>query len=237
MTMRMGAFSFAPRQVPTVAAVLMIALTLSLGRWQANRAEEKEARQALLERHMLEAPVRLTGPVPSAEPLLFRRVHAEGEWLGERQIYIDNQGREGRAGFAVITPLRLRGSDSVLLVNRGWTPRGREYPEAPRVPVPQGPVAVDGLAITPPARFIELSGEAVTGDVVQNLSIERYRARTKLDALPVVVLADPPAPGLAAFTERPDAGVAKHREYELTWFALAATTLVLWIALNTRRTA
>lgn len=213
----------------------MIALTVALGRWQMHRAEEKEARQALLERHMLEAPVRLTGPVTSAEPLLFRRVHAEGEWLGERQIYIDNQVHDGRAGFAVITPLRLRGSDAVLLVNRGWAPRGREYPEAPRVAVPAGPVAVDGLAITPPARFIELSAETVTGDVWQNLSIERYRARTRLDALPVVVLADPPAPGLAAFSDRPDAGVARHREYELTWFALAATTLVLWVVLNVKR--
>ena len=122
----------------------MIALTVSLGRWQLHRAEEKEARQALLERHMAEAPLRLTGPVPSAEPLLFRRVHAEGEWLGERQIYIDNQVHEGRAGFAVITPLRLRGSDAVLLVNRGWTARGSEYPRAPRISVQLTWTCTDG---------------------------------------------------------------------------------------------
>jgi surfeit locus 1 family protein len=87
----------------------------------------------------------------------------------------------------------------------------------------------------PPARFLELSGETVTGDVWQNLSIARIRDRLRLDALPVVILADPPAPGLAASTERPDAGIAKHREYELTWFAMAATVVVLWLALNTRR--
>ncbi len=53
--------------------------------------------------------------------------------------------------------------------------------------------------------------------------------------LPVVILADTPGAGLAAVTESPDAGVAKHREYELTWFSLAATAAVLWIALNLRR--
>jgi cytochrome oxidase assembly protein ShyY1 len=53
--------------------------------------------------------------------------------------------------------------------------------------------------------------------------------------LPVVVLADMPAPGLEAVRERPDTGVDKHREYMLTWSALAATALVLWIALNVRR--
>jgi surfeit locus 1 family protein len=213
----------------------MIALTISLGRWQMHRAEEKEARQSMLESRMAEPPVRLTGSVPSAEPLLFRRVHAEGDWLPERQIYIDNQIHDGRAGFAVVTPLRLRGSASAVLVNRGWEPRGPEYPQAPRVDAPAGPVAVDGIATLPPARFLELSSETVTGNVWQNLSIERYRTRTGLDVLPVVVLADPPAPGLASLAERPDFGVAKHREYELTWFSLAATVFVLWVALNLRR--
>src|SRR5512141_1169972 len=208
MRMRMGALSFAPRPVPTIAAILAITLTVSLGRWQMHRAEEKEARQAMLESRTAEPPLRLTGSVPSAEPLLFRRVHAEGDWLPERQIYIDNQIHDGRAGFAVVTPLRLRGSASTVLVNRGWEPRGTEYPRAPRVDAPAGPVAVDGIATLPPARYLELSGETVTGDVWQNLSIERYRARTGLDVLPVVVLADPPAPGLAALDARPDFGVA-----------------------------
>lgn len=213
----------------------MIALTIWLGLWQLHRAEEKEARQSLFDARMAEPPLRLTGPVPSAEPLLFRHVHAEGDWLAERQIYIDNQVHEGRAGFAVITPLRLRGSSAAVLVNRGWTPRGREYPRAPRIEVPAGPAAVDGLAVTPPARFIELSADAVTGDVWQNLSIERIRQASGLELLPVVVLADPASPGLQPFSERPDAGAARHREYELTWFALATTAFVLWLVLNVKR--
>jgi surfeit locus 1 family protein len=213
----------------------MIALTVALGRWQMHRAEEKRELQALLESRMAQAPLRLTGNVPSAEPLRFRRVHAEGEWIADRQIYIDNQMHEGRAGFAVVTPLRLAGSTAAVLVNRGWIPRGTEYPRAPKVPVPAGPAHADGLATTPPARFIELSSETVTGDVWQNLTTERYRARTGIEVLPVVILDDPPAPGLAAFAETPDAGVARHVEYEFTWFAFAATAFVLWVVLNVKR--
>ena len=220
--------------MPTVAAILVVALTVSLGRWQMHRAEQKEGIQALLEARMQEPPVDLTGPVPSAEPLLFRHVHARGEWVAPAQLFIDNQIHEGRAGFAVITPLRLQGSQAVVLVNRGWIARGNEYPRAPRVEVPSGTVDVRGVATVPPARFLELSAETVSGDVWQNLSIARIRDRLRLDALPIVVLADPPGPGLAAFTERPDAGIARHREYELTWFAMAATVVVLWLALNTR---
>ena len=219
----------------TLAAVLFLALLLSLGRWQLNRAAEKEARQALYDARLGEAPVVLTGAVPSPEPLLYRRVRAAGEWIAAKQIFIDNQIHEGRAGFNVITPLRLRGHPEAVLVNRGWIARDAAFPRAPAVAVPGGPVEVTGLATRPPARYRELSAETVVGDVWQNLSIERYGAQSGLALLPVVVLADSPAPGLAAVREKPDAGVAKHYEYALTWFALAATVLALWLALNVRR--
>jgi surfeit locus 1 family protein len=221
--------------VTTVAAAAFIALTLYLGRWQVDRGEEKAGRQALLEARVREAPVRLTGAVASAEPLLYRRVSAGGEWVGERQIFLDNQVHEGQAGFYVVTPLRIDPSGDAVLVNRGWIARDASYPRAPQVAVPAGRVEVNGLATTPPARYIELSGETVTDNVWQNLSIARFRSRTGLAVLPVVVLQDIPAPGLAAVRETPDAGIAKHQEYALTWFSLAATALVLWVALNLRR--
>jgi cytochrome oxidase assembly protein ShyY1 len=82
---------------------------------------------------------------------------------------------------------------------------------------------------------LELSGETVSGSVWQNLSIARYAASVKRDVLPVMILASSPAPGLAAVEEKPDAGVAKHREYSLTWFSLAIAVTALWLGLNVRR--
>jgi len=213
----------------------MLALLLSLGRWQVDRAAEKQQRQALLDARGAEAPVRLTGAVPSAEPLLYRRVRAAGEYLAERQIFIDNQIREGRAGFAVITPLRLAGGREAVLVHRGWIARDASYPRPPAVAVPAGAVEVSGLATLPPRRVLELSADTVSGNVWQNLDIAKVAAHAGLELLPVVILDDRPAPGLQPVRERPDAGVAKHQEYALTWFALAATVLALWIALNLRR--
>lgn len=216
---------------------MFFALLLWLGRWQLDRAGEKEARQALYDARLGESPVVLTGAVPDAQPLLYRRVRAAGEWIAARQIFVDNQIRDGRAGFNVITPLRLEGGDEAVLVNRGWIARNAaEYPRAPAVAVPAGRVEVAGLATRPPARYRELSPETVSGNVWQNLSIEKYAAASGLRLLPVVVLADTPGAGLAPVREKPDAGVAKHHEYALTWFALATTVLVLWLALNLRRT-
>lgn len=233
--MRIGAFAFSPGFWPTLGAAALIALTLFLARWQVNRGDEKEARQALLDARATDAPVTLSGPVDSAEPLVYRRVRASGQWMARGQVFIDNQVVGGRAGYHVVTPLQLSGSTGALLVNRGWIPRGPDYPRAPAVAVPAGAVQVTGMATLPPKRYLELGTQTVQGDVWQNLSVERYRAQTGIAVLPVVVLADAAAPGLTPVRARPDAGVEKHREYALTWFSLAATTLALWIALNLKR--
>lgn len=233
--MRVAGLAFSPRPVPTVAAFALVALTGWLGAWQADRAQEKTVRQALLEARVREAPLTLTGRVDSAEALLFRRVRVEGRYVPGGQVFVDNRIHAGRAGFEVVTPLAIGGAGALVLVNRGWTARTAAYPAAPEVPVPAGDQVVEGLATVPPARYVELSGETVTGNVWQNLSIARYAARAGRDVLPVVILASPPGPGLAAVEERPDAGVAKHREYMLTWYSLAVTVAALWVGLNLRK--
>jgi surfeit locus 1 family protein len=233
--MRPGAWRFTPRLVPTLAAAVMLALLLSLGRWQVSRAHEKEERQALYEARLAAPPFRLAGPVDDGGALLYRRLEATGRYQPTQQIYIDNRLHQGRAGFHVITPLQLEGTSATVLVNRGWVARTAEYPRPPAVAVPEGPVTVTGLATLPPARVLELSADTVAGSVWQNLSIARYRERTKQDVLPFVLLAAAPAPGAAPVIEQPDAGVAKHKEYALTWFSLAATVVALWLGLNLRR--
>jgi surfeit locus 1 family protein len=234
--MRRAGWRFGPRPVPTLAAAAMVALTLWLAAWQAGRAGEKQERQAMLEARVREPVVELTGALASAESVLFRRVRARGSYLAEGQIFVDNRQHAGRAGFHVLTPLRLQSGVAVLVL-RGWAARTSAYPAPPEAPVPGGPVTVEGLASVPPARFVELSSQTVSGAVWQNLSIEKYRERMRIDVLPVIVLAAAPGAGMTAVVEKPDAGVEKHQEYALTWLALAVTTAVLWVALNLRRAA
>ncbi len=233
--MRIGAFDFSPRPVPTVAAAATVALTAFLGNWQAGRAEEKAALQATFAARAVEAPLTLGGGARSAQELLFRRVRARGTFVPGGQFFIDNRVHGGRAGFHVVAPLALGAGGPVVLVNRGWVARTAAYPAPPEVPLPAGEQSVEGLATLPPRRFVELSADTVSGKVWQNLSLERYAARAGREVLPVVVLASPPAPGLAAVEERPDTGIAKHQEYALTWFSLAATVAALWVGLNLRR--
>jgi surfeit locus 1 family protein len=213
----------------------LIALTVWLGRWQTDRGDQKEALQKLLDARIDAPVVDLAGPVGATADILYRRVRAKGQWIAEGQFFVDNRVFEGRAGFHVITPLRIEGSQQVALVDRGWIERTTAYPKAPPVEVLAGEVQVSGIAALPPKRYLELSSDIIEGNVWQNLSIERYRSVTGRTVLPFIVIADYAAPPLTAVHERPDTGIERHREYSLTWYSLAATTLVLWIALNLRR--
>lgn len=227
---------FKPTLVPTLAALAMVFVTGYLGHWQQERAAEKRALQREYDIRNAQPPLRLDTRTRD-RAMRYRQAVAEGEWHAPGQIYVDNQVKHEVAGFHVITPLKLQGVEGYVLVNRGWIARGPNYPLPPVAAVPAGRVAVIGQLTIPSDRFMELSANSIQGPVWQNLTIERYRAATKLDVLPFVLLAHDAPPPMEPIVERPDARADKHVEYMLTWYSLAATVVVLWLVLNTKRAA
>jgi surfeit locus 1 family protein len=223
---------FQPRLVPTLAALLALALTLYLGQWQQGRAQEKRALQTQFDQRSTAVPLMLTGGALDPQVVKYRRAVANGSWVKSSQIYIDNKFDQSSVGYHVITPLKLADSERYVLVNRGWIARGNNYPQPPTLDAPAGQVNVVGTIVLPTDKFLELRTSTAEGEVWQNLTIERFRATSTLDVLPVVLLAANADPGLRVVGQQPDAGVAKHVEYMLTWYSLAATVVVLWLVLN-----
>ena len=235
--LRFGSFTFSPSIIPTVAAILAIALTASLGRWQVSRAGEKEALQRQYESMQNEPLIALTGQEGvDAQHLQFRHLIAEGEFDANRQIFLDNQVANERVGYHVLTPLKLAGHARYVLVNRGWIPRGAEYPLPPKMSAPIGRVRIEGHGALPVKRFLELSGDTVQGAVWQNVTFSRYEQAMKLDLLPIILVQTiDNDTGLAAVKQRPDFGIAKHQGYAFQWFALSAAILATYLFVNTQR--
>lgn len=234
---------FSPRLVPTLAALAMVSLTLYLAWWQQGRAGQKRTLQAEFTQRTAAPALALDATQRDGTAIRYRRAIARGTFSVDGQIFLDNKTddvRTGGAGYHVITPLRLSGSNAYVLVNRGWLPRTAGYPNPPTVTAPAGEIEVRGLAVIPNAHFLELSNAAVDGAVWQNLTIARYQQQMKLDVLPIVLLASDTKPdalqGLKPLSEQPNAGVDKHVEYMLTWYSLSATLLALWIGLNLKFT-
>ncbi|MBL8511923.1 MAG: SURF1 family protein [Betaproteobacteria bacterium] len=227
---------FRPRLLPTLAAVIAMLLTAHLGYWQQGRAAEKKILQASYEQHLKASPIHLDRAQDEVRrDLAMWRFHpaiARGVWQKEGQIFIDNKFHHERVGYHVMTPLRLLGSDTYLLVNRGWVPRTPHYPEPPEVNVPMGEVTVEGVVDIPSSHFLELSAQSVEGSVWQNLTIDRYQRKMKYDVQPYLVVASKVEPGLEPVLIQVDARIEKHIEYMLTWYSLSLTVFILWLALN-----
>lgn len=234
--MTISGWRFAPRLWPTVAAAVVIAIMLQLGNWQLSRAKEKEFRQEQLDTLSQQPPVALpTIPVELGD-FRYRRVEARGSYVPEHTIFLDNKIYHGAAGYHIITPLRIGSSAMHVLVNRGWVEAGSDRSKLPLVDTPDSPVTITGIAAAAEQKTLELSGQLVSGQVWENLDIERYRSATGLRLQPVMILQqDDVKDGLVREWGRPDSGAARNLGYAFQWFGMALAALIIYLVLSGKR--
>jgi surfeit locus 1 family protein len=236
LKLRIGQWQFAPTLWPTLAALFFFVLTVSLGNWQSSRADFKRALQARYDAAEREAPIRVGHALLDRDSVLYRKLEVEGEFDDAHTILLDNRVMNGVAGYHVLTPLRIHGSPLAILVNRGWVAGGRTREQVPAPPPPAGRVRLEGVAVDPHSRYVELAPVAPQGRVWQNLDFARYAAITRLRLQPVLLLqTSSTADGLQRRWPRPDTGINTHVSYAFQWYSLAATLTVLWLIMNVKR--
>lgn len=223
------------RWLPTVAALCVVAVTVSLGNWQLRRADEKEA--LLRQRAQAERALPVTLPRSPADPagLDGRRVVVRGTYVPARTVFIDNRARNGIAGFHVVMPLRIEGSERSVLVMRGWVARDpQERTRLPDIPTPSGVTEVTGVAEAAIPQAFELKAAPAPGPedrIWQNLDYEVFESWSQM-TLQRVLVRQSPDPGFEDGLIRDPAAAgpdgAKNRGYAFQWYALAATTIGLW---------
>jgi surfeit locus 1 family protein len=233
-----GNRSFRPAFLPTAAALAAIALTVALGNWQSRRAEEKLALGRELDDAARHAVLALPAVPVEAHGYEFSRVSARGEYSPRHTILLDNKVLHGVAGYQVLTPLKIAGGDMHVLVNRGWVAAGARRDSLPKIETPAGTETVEGIAVVPSSRILELDAKTEEGIVWQNLVLARYAKWSGLKLQPVVLQqTSASADGLVRAWERPDTGADRHRGYAFQWYALATTILITYVALSFKRAA
>src|SRR5882724_4891861 len=149
---RLGNRTFAPRPFTTLLTVALIAVLVSLGRWQLYRAAEK---RVLFD--SFAAGAQAVRPIDLKTPKVprYSLVEADGHYDDTRQILIDNMVNAERAGYFVITPFALQGGGWVL-VNRGWVPLGKSRADRPAIPVAGDLRSIRGRADNLPSPGIQM---------------------------------------------------------------------------------
>jgi len=230
-----------------LAALVGMAVTASLGRWQLSRAAEKETLQAALDQRgrmpaidglslFLGAGPAAAASAPGTQALVHRAVVLEGRWLPEHTVFLDNRQMQGRPGFFVLTPLQLSApGGGVVLVQRGWAPRNfQDRTALPQIQTPANAmVRVEGRVAAAPSRLYEFKGADTfqgSSRIRQNLDLAAYRTDTGLALANLTVLQTGAASeGLQRDWPVVGAGVDKHYGYAFQWFGLCGLIALLYV--------
>lgn len=198
---------------------------IALGNWQLDRAAFKAEIQA---RRTAAGTAAVALPAAADFARIDTlHVHAEGRWLADRTVWIDNRTHDGRAGVHLVTPLRLD-DGSLLYVNRGWAPLV-DRARLPQAPLSRGPVSVEGFVVHPDTHGFTLAGGDARPELWTRIDPARLVRHAGTAAVyPVVLeLQSELKDGLVRDWAPPAQGPQRHRAYALQWFAFAAMAAVL----------
>ena len=233
------AFRF--RLIPFIATVVLVALGVALGQWQDRRAAGKIAIQQTLEARAKAGPVTV-GAAPLALPgVEYAKVRVTGEFVREWPLFLDNRPLKGRAGFYLLMPLKIAGSNTHVLVARGWLPRhSAERDRLPPFATPAGTVTLEGVAKASLGHIMQLGTAPALkpGAIVQNVELAQFGAASGLALQPFFIeQAGAAAPGelLVRDWPAPNLGVEKHQGYAFQWYALAVMALLFFVLTGFRR--
>ncbi len=225
----------APRKSRLIGIGLLtlffFAVFIALGAWQVERLSWKLDLIARVDARVHAAAVKVpeeaTWSAVNAGNDEYRHVTASGRFLHEKSALVYASTERG-PGFWVLTPLQMD-NGAIVYINRGWVPTDRKDAAGRAEGNPDGPVQVTGLLrITEPGGTLLRSNDPDDGRWYSR-DVEAMGKTAGLSRVaPFFIDADnTPNPG-----GLPVGGLTivkfpnSHLSYALTWFAMAALSLV-----------
>lgn len=239
--MRVGRVDFRPSVFMTFVTVVLVAVLITLGLWQLDRAEEKRALQEQFEARAREQPVQLEVPGINVEDLEYRRVTVSGTYDRDHQFLLDNRIDKGIVGYHVLTPLVIDEANVGVVINRGWVPLGERRGVMPDLPTPESVSLIVGVVKLPPSETFLLGSAGYEASswprVVQAVELDEMEKQLGYRLLPFILLLSPQQSHGFSRTWKPYYGLGpeRHQGYAVQWFALAVTLLVMYVVVNARR--
>jgi surfeit locus 1 family protein len=210
-----------PEPFPTLFFVLSFILLTSLGVWQLQRLEWKN--NILLATDQAQALPALGSLPAETEGLLYRKAVLTGKFLHEHTIHLIGRQQGMDVGYYMVTPFSLDDDGRILLVNRGFSPIGKESK-------PDGLVTVEGI-IRPLREKRYFAPENVPEKNIWTYeNLDMIERMVGIRPLPLVLEVTGavekdvfPVPSDGTVIFRND-----HLGYAVTWFGLALASVVMF---------
>ena len=221
---------FEPHIIPTLATVCGVVLFVNLGFWQAGKAERRSAE---MEQHSARAhlgPFAIGGQLVDPVQLQDAPVTVRGVYEPKSQFFVDNRQEDGQPGVHVVTPLKIAGSETRILINRGWVGWGQSRLALPLVSTPEHLVEISGVAAVPLNKpfFMMPQHPEQLPRLWERLDIERFAREASFAVQPVVLLQSGDGDGLVRKWPPPEDRVARHQSYAYQWFGMAFALLIFY---------
>lgn len=237
-------YQFRPSLFGFVIVACCVVVFCKLGAWQYHKAEQKIALQAKLEQGLAHEPIDLPNEVnANVENLRYKRFKFTGTYQTQFQIFLDNQVSNEKAGYHVITPVKIKDSNRYVLVDRGWVAALANHSQLPIVATPQTEFNFSGHVWVPSSKFFTLAKpEAVVeksswNAVWQNMDMQSYMKATQLNMLPFVIRLDAnvDAAGFARDWPLPNERITTHIGYAYQWYGFAVAAALIYLVVSFKR--
>ncbi|WP_166268679.1 SURF1 family protein [Marinobacter caseinilyticus] len=213
---------------------ILLPVLLGLGRWQLDRASEK---QALLDRWQQQSQTLSWAEHLQQGLQIDQPVALVGQYSQRYHWLLDNRTREGVPGYEVLSVFYPEQGPPVV-VNRGWLPGKQRRSELPEFSTPTGLVSLQGRigAFPEPPVLAERAEQHQWPKRVQSLSTAQARAEEEDLADGLVRLSGREQPGAFVADWAPDVmGPQTHYGYAVQWFSLAMALIILTLVASFRK--
>ena len=224
---------FKPGARITIFFVFFAILFFSLGVWQIERGQSKAGILNEFNDNLKKTPSNL-----DLSSKKWDRVFVKGTWVNSKQILIDNIINRGIAGYKVITPLNIEGSDKTILVDRGWIKQNKYREVLPDISIEEKSETVSGILELPELGLV-LSNDLVTSEwpkISQSKNFEILAEQFDMNLFPMILLADPINQKSLEYIKITPTNMTptKHYGYSAQWFLmfLVLCVMYIWYGLN-----
>ncbi len=236
--------SFNYKLIPSLVFIIFFTLFIKLGFWQLDRADQKKIINMSFVERQNQPPIQLNNEniqIPIKD-IIWHRVSMKGSFLNDKNIILDNQIVEEKAGFLIYTPFKILDSNKIILINRGWYPLSNSRKDIPNIPPIKDMQTIEGEISQMPSSGISL-GKVITEKLdessfrLQKMDYEVLSSLISKDLMRYVVKLKKP---IFDKTYILDSGMPvpdsdKNYGYAFQWFAMAFTLFIIFIRLGVKK--
>lgn len=207
-------------------ALVAAAIFVRMGVWQLARLREKVRRNDSIAAQQLQPAAQLAAIPRDTAGAHYRKATASGRFDYEHEIVLSARTHQGSPGVDLVTPLRVAGSDTAILVDRGWvySPDGGTVDRARWRERDTATITGYLEVYAPDAGVTHATSDP---RIVRRVSRSEVAARIPYPLAPYYLVAtgDSADGNHPARRELPALDEGPHRSYALQWFSFAVIAL------------